>query len=142
MQTDIPPSLLQASAVPFRRQDEGLEFCLITSLSSGRWGFPKGLIDPGETAIEAALKEAHEEAGLHGQIVGEPLGEYQYAKWGSMLTVTVFLMEVSRADTSWLEADRRQRQWVSAEAAARMLDRRHLARLLRWAVRRLDEIEA
>ena len=119
MQSDFAPSLLQASAVPFRRAGErASEFCLITSISSGRWGFPKGLIDPGETPIEAGLKEAHEEAGLHGQILGEPLGEYQYAKWGSMLSVTAYLMEVSRADAQWLEADRRQRQWVSAESAA------------------------
>jgi 8-oxo-dGTP pyrophosphatase MutT (NUDIX family) len=137
MQPHAIPSLAQASAVPYRLSGAGPEFCLITSLASGRWGFPKGIIDPGETAIEAALKEAHEEAGLHGQIVGEPLGEYQYAKWGSMLTVTAFLMEVSHADQTWLEADRRQRQWVSAESAARMLDRRYLARVLRLAIGRL-----
>jgi 8-oxo-dGTP pyrophosphatase MutT (NUDIX family) len=137
MQPHALPSLAQASAVPYRLTRSGTEFCLITSLASGRWGFPKGLIDAGETAIETALKEAHEEAGLRGQIMGEPLGEYQYAKWGSMLTVTAFLMEVSQADATWLEADRRQRQWTSAELAARMLDRRYLARLLRLAVERL-----
>jgi 8-oxo-dGTP pyrophosphatase MutT (NUDIX family) len=132
--------LAQALAVPFRLTDAGPEFCLITSLASGRWGFPKGMIDPGETAREAALKEAHEEAGLHGRILGEPLGEYRYAKWGSMLAVTAFLMEVSHADVAWLEADRRQRHWASAERAARMLDRRHLARLLRLAVTRLEAL--
>ncbi len=137
MDLDAHDMLAQASAVPFRSTEAGIEFCLITSLSSGRWGFPKGLIDPGETAVETALKEAFEEAGLRGEIVGEPLGDYRYAKWGSMLCVTVYLMEVNAAEESWLEADRRQRRWVSAETATDMLDRKYLARLLKLAVRRL-----
>jgi len=129
--------LAQASAIPFRVAGAEIEYCLITSLSSGRWGFPKGLIDPGETPIETALKEAWEEAGLQGEIVGEPLGEYRYAKWGTMLCVTAFLMQVSAADDTWLEADRRQRRWVTADAAADMLDRKYLTRLLKRAVERL-----
>jgi phosphohistidine phosphatase len=137
METPFPPSLLQASAVPYRRAESGVEFCLITSLTSGRWGFPKGLIDPGETAVETALKEAHEEAGLRGQIVGEPLGEYQYAKWGVILTVTGYLMEVAEEESTWLESSRRQRRWVEAATAADMLDRKYLARLLRQAIKRL-----
>jgi 8-oxo-dGTP pyrophosphatase MutT (NUDIX family) len=129
MQPDIPAPLFQASAVPYRLSENGAEFCLITSLSSGRWGFPKGLIDPGETPTETALKEALEEA--------DPLGDYQYAKWGTTLSVTVFLMEVHHCDATWLEADRRQRQWATAKEAGDMLDRRYLARLLRLAVKRL-----
>lgn len=131
------PDTLQASAVPYRVAGKEIEICLITSISSGRWGFPKGLIDPGETAPETALKEAYEEAGLRGRIVGAPLGEYRYAKWGSMLTVTTYLMEVTHAETAWLEADRRQRRWASPDEAGRMLDRRHLARLLDAALERL-----
>jgi phosphohistidine phosphatase len=137
MQPDPTSPLLQASAVPFRAVGDTVEFCLITSLSSGRWGFPKGLIDPGETPIETALKEAHEEAGLQGRIVGEPLGEYSYAKWGTSLPVTAYLMVVTQAQPTWLEADRRQRKWASADDAANMLDRRYLAKLLRKAIQRL-----
>jgi phosphohistidine phosphatase len=137
MQPLFPPSDRQASAIPFRRVESGFEVCLITSISSGRWGFPKGLIDPGETAPQTALKEAQEEAGLHGRLVGEPLGEYQYAKWGVMLTVAVYLMEVTKVEDTWLEADRRQRRWVALEAAASMLDRKYLARMLRSATARL-----
>ena len=138
MQPDpyVPPA--QASAVPFRLSDDGAQFCLITSLASGRWGFPKGVIDPGETPIETALKEAYEEAGVRGQIVGEPLGQYRYAKWGAMLTVTTFVMEVEACEAAWPEADQRIRHWATADEAARLLDRRHLARLLRWAVARLE----
>jgi 8-oxo-dGTP pyrophosphatase MutT (NUDIX family) len=34
-----------------------------------RWTLPKGRIDPGETAEEAALREVHEESGMRGRIV-------------------------------------------------------------------------
>jgi len=111
----------QACVVPFRRQAERIEICLITSLKKGRWILPKGIIDPGETREESALKEALEEAGLHGRIVGKPLGTYEDFKWGSKLHVTVLLMEVTQADDEWLESDVRERSWVDAMQAAEIL---------------------
>ena len=36
----------------------------------GRRTPPKGGIDPGETAEQAALREVHEESGMRGRIVG------------------------------------------------------------------------
>ena len=133
-----PPSRFdQAGAVPFRRHEGQLEFCLITSTRAGRWQFPKGFIDPGETPDETALKEALEEAGVHGRIVGEPLGYYQYAKWGGTHSVLVLLMEVTQCDEHWFEDDMRQRRWVTAEQAGRLLSRPALRELLDVAVGRL-----
>ena len=37
---------------------------LLLKHKSGSWVFPKGHIDPGETALEAALREVEEEAGV------------------------------------------------------------------------------
>lgn len=118
--------LAQASAIPFRWRDGVLEFCLITSIRARRWGFPKGIIDPGETATEAALKEAWEEAGLRGRIIGEALGVYRYEKWGADLDVQVFLMQVDSAGDEYLEAGQRERRWASPEEAKQLLasDRR------------------
>lgn len=118
-----PEPILQACVVPYRRQGERIEICLITSLKKGRWILPKGIIDPGETREESALKEALEEAGLHGRIVGEPLGTYEDFKWGSKLHITVLLMEVTRSDDQWYEADVRQRRWVDAAEAEELLAR-------------------
>jgi 8-oxo-dGTP pyrophosphatase MutT (NUDIX family) len=113
--------LAQASAIPFRWQNGALEFCFITSIRARRWGFPKGLIDPGETAIEAALKEAWEEAGLRGEIVGEALGSYQYEKWGERLDVEVFVMRVHSVADNWLEAEQRERRWANIEEAKQLI---------------------
>ncbi|GAB4561763.1 MAG: hypothetical protein Kow0047_09350 [Anaerolineae bacterium] len=37
---------------------------------AGTWSFPKGVIEPGETADAAALRELREETGLSGRVVG------------------------------------------------------------------------
>jgi len=129
---------LQASAVPFRRRRGRLEFCLITT-SRGNWIFPKGIVDPGETCEETALKEAFEEAGLHGQIIGEPLGSYELAKFGKVFEVVTVLMEVKRCDTVWMEQQMRQRRWVTAEEARVLLKHRHLCELLDESVGRLED---
>lgn len=126
----------QACAVPFRQRGGQLEFCIITS-SRGRWVFPKGLIDKGETAEQAALKEAQEEAGLQGRIVAGPIGCYRYVKWGKTLDVTAFLMEVTLSENDWDEADVRDRCWVSAGEARKRLSSTELCDLLDVAVARL-----
>lgn len=131
-------ALLQAGTVPYRIRNGRPEFCLITSIRKGNWGFPKGVIDPGETPEETALKEAEEEAGLHGQVVGDPLGQYEYRKWGTVLLVTVYLMQVTAVDDEWEEADLRQRRWCRAEKARAALRRGELRELLDTSLERID----
>jgi putative (di)nucleoside polyphosphate hydrolase len=40
------------------------ELLLCHSTGSPRWDIPKGLLDPGETPLQAAVRETFEEAGL------------------------------------------------------------------------------
>jgi 8-oxo-dGTP pyrophosphatase MutT (NUDIX family) len=122
----------QVCVIPYRRReaDDGLEVCLITSLIKKRWIFPKGVIDPGETPVEAALKEVWEEAGLRGEIVGAPLGQFNDQKWGCDLRVQVLVMKVQEIAERWPETDQRQRQWVTPDAATRQLNRSELKSFL------------
>jgi mutator protein MutT len=46
------------------------------NLGGGRWGFPGGRVEPGETAKEAALRELEEETGLKAN-KARSLGEHQ-----------------------------------------------------------------
>ncbi len=128
----------QAGVVPYRFRDGDIEFCLITSSNRRRWCFPKGIIDPGETPIETALKEAEEEAGLLGEICGKPIGSYQYSKWGRTLSVVVMLMKVRKATDKWEESHLRKRRWVRFEEASELLDRQRLLDLLHQAAERLE----
>jgi len=130
--------IYQATAVPYRRRDGRLEFCVITSSGGTRWGFPKGIVDPGETPAQTALKEAWEEAGIDGVIEGDPLGEYTYHKWGTELEVTGLLMRVERAGEDWPEADLRQRRFCGADEAAALVDRPGVRRLLAAALERIE----
>ena len=125
-------SIEQACAVPFREHIERVEFCLITS-STGRWMFPKGYVEPGETFVEAALKEALEEAGLRGRVVGDPIGYYEIEKKGRPHTVIALLMEVLQSDEVWKEAQVRQRQWVTPEEARGLVSEPELFELLEAA---------
>jgi 8-oxo-dGTP pyrophosphatase MutT (NUDIX family) len=105
-------------------------------MSSGgkRWIVPKGRIEQGQTAGEAALLEAWEEAGLVGSLRPGPVGSYIYEKCGRMCHVTVFLMEVTGLSDAWPECHRRSRRWVRPERAAVHLNPRGLRKLLRKAL--------
>jgi phosphohistidine phosphatase len=113
----------QAAVIAFRRTPDGADVCLIRRRDSIKWAIPKGFIDPGQTAREAALVEAFEEAGLEGRIVGPSVGTYEYEKWDARLTVAVYLMEVRTEHRRWKEMRLRERKWQSLEGAKARLAR-------------------
>ena len=110
--------LMQAGAIPYRRRGDSLEFLLITS-RSGRWIFPKGLVEPGETPEETALKECLEEAGIRGHLQPGCVGTYRVRKWRHEMDVQLFLLAYDADVEPWEERDLRQRRWLSYEDAAR-----------------------
>ncbi|MBM80024.1 MAG: NUDIX hydrolase [Planctomycetaceae bacterium] len=128
--------ILQAGTIPYRKLDDNFEFCVIETSSGKWWGFPKGVIDPGETPEETAIKESYEEAGLRGELDGTPLGTFQYSKWRSKLDCTVYLMDVQYEDGSWPESSR-ERRWVDFDTARKMIHRVGFQHLLEAAFRRL-----
>jgi 8-oxo-dGTP pyrophosphatase MutT (NUDIX family) len=91
----------------------GGRVCLITSSSGKRWILPKGMIEASQSAAECARQEAWEEAGVRGELHGEPLGRYRAAKWGRPCEVTVFLLRVTEAADDWPERTWRRRRWVA-----------------------------
>ena len=101
--------------------ERGVEVCLIRRKDSASWSIPKGFIDPGDTAEEAALTEAYEEAGLRGRLLGGPIGTYQYLKGKVQLTVAVFVMEVLVEEPAWDEMSFRERRWCSFDESLALL---------------------
>jgi 8-oxo-dGTP pyrophosphatase MutT (NUDIX family) len=118
----------QAGAIPYRIVEGHLEFLCITS-SSGRWIFPKGMIDPGDDAAKTAANESYEEAGILGE-VEQCIGSYSYEKYGGDLVVSMFLLKYQRDADPWLEEGHRQRRWLSKERALEILSKESLKELL------------
>ncbi len=87
------------------------------------WTFPKGLVEPGESPREAALREVFEETGYEAEVLG-PLGatEYWFVREGRRVKKRVdwFLMRPLKRvkEPDWEVAGV---EWVGLEEAARRL---------------------
>ena len=123
----------QAAAIPIRRVGRGLQICVIRRKDGSKWGIPKGLVDPGATHEETALNEAWEEAGIKGRLLGAAIGTYRYRKWGTRLTVAVYVMELVQQAPTWEEAAFRERRWVPFAEGGLLLADHPVASLLERA---------
>jgi 8-oxo-dGTP pyrophosphatase MutT (NUDIX family) len=85
---------------------------------------PKGHVDPGETPLQAALREVREETGVHAEPVCE-LGEsrYWYRRNGRTIgkTVSFFLFSYSDGDIADHDDEVEEARWVALEEAAASL---------------------
>lgn len=123
--------LQQAAVIPLCRTRAGdLQVCLIRRRALKTWGIPKGFLDPGDTPAEAALREAYEEAGVSGRLLGDAIGTYSYFKRGSRFTVALFLMEVQQEEASWPEQWLRSREWFGLDDGMSLLRGNPVAPLL------------
>ena len=126
----------QSAVIPYRLRDGVAEFLLITSRKRRRWVLPKGIVEPELSAAESAAKEALEEAGLRGRVSAEPVGRYEYRKWGGTCGVEVFTMEVEKVLDHWPE-EYRDRDWLAPEEAASRVEETALKVLLLSTASRL-----
>jgi 8-oxo-dGTP pyrophosphatase MutT (NUDIX family) len=76
------PNEISSGGVVVRRGPDGYEVCLVSD--GQHWGFPKGLIESGETPETAALREISEETGIPAASLTLraplPVSEYVYRR--------------------------------------------------------------
>lgn len=111
------------------------EMLLITSLDTRRWILPKGWPVKGMSLARSAAIEAHEEAGVTGEVRDTALGDYLYLKerkGGSAIPcrVSVFALKVTRQDRNFAEKGARELCWLPVDEAAHRVAEPELRHIL------------
>jgi 8-oxo-dGTP pyrophosphatase MutT (NUDIX family) len=138
----------QFAALPFRVTPEGLRVLLLTSRETRRWIIPKGWPIHGLKPRDVAAREAFEEGGLVGRLVGKhPIGSYHYSKrlpdyQDKLCYVRVFLLRVDHQVDEWPEKEQREWRWVDPIKAASMVDEGGLAEIIRSAFPAIGRLES
>ena len=117
-----------------RSQAGADEMLLVRSRDGRHWVLPKGHIDPGESAEQAAVREIREEAGVEGEIITS-LGVDAYTLPHEDVRALYFLMRF--AGTCPAEEDRELR-WLAPDEARSTIDFEGSRVLVDAAVRALQ----
>ena len=103
-----------AGGVVTRGSGRELRVLLVTAKRQpNQWVFPKGHIERGETAEEAAIREVEEEAGVVATI-GDPIGSLEFRNARGMVRAQFFRMKFVSEGKS--KEDRRRAWFTTAEA--------------------------
>ena len=109
--------ITHAGAITYRNENGSIMFLVVASSTGAHWVLPKGHIETGETAAEAALRELREEAGIVGEIV-KPLSLQRFDQKGEQVVAQYFLV---RAVGTCPAMEQRARRWQEADAALALL---------------------
>jgi len=116
--------------VPVRRAADGRKVVAL----------PKGHIDPGETAVEAAAREVREEAGVEAEPV-EKLGDvrYWYQRSGKRIAkqVEFFLCEYRSGDPADHDSEVEVARWMPLAEAVKELSYKGEREMVERALERL-----
>jgi 8-oxo-dGTP pyrophosphatase MutT (NUDIX family) len=130
----------QFAALPWRIAEDGSrQVMLVTSRETRRWVIPKGWPMKGRKPPEVAAREAYEEAGLVGSIIGkQPIGIFHYEKSQPtdrlLCEVQVVLLWVDHQLDEWPEKEQRETRWFEPAEAAALVDEGGLAEIMRLSV--------
>lgn len=94
----------------------------------GTWTLPKGLVDPGESPVDAAQREVEEETGVRGRLLCK-LGDVRYVyTWAGervFKVVSFYLVRYGRGRLGVLRPEHAHEiadvRWLPLEGAPRLL---------------------
>jgi 8-oxo-dGTP pyrophosphatase MutT (NUDIX family) len=117
---------------------EGDRILLISTQAGRRWQLPKGHIEPGESAEQAAVREVQEETGVSGRVVASLPGvEYWFVERGRRRVhkeVEYFLLVYVGGDAADFDAGEVSgAEWLSWDEGIARLSFENERRVVRFA---------
>lgn len=118
-----------AGGVAFRKDPDRIRIVIVLTAAAGKWQLPKGIIDPGESALEAAVREVREEGGIETEPICE-IGQTDYiftAKFNGVRgrihkSVHWFLLRYLCGDVDDHDHEVDESRWVSIDEAVETLE--------------------
>jgi 8-oxo-dGTP pyrophosphatase MutT (NUDIX family) len=139
-----PRRQISAGGIIYRRRAGRIEIFFIKD-PFGRWTFPKGKQELGETLAQTAVREIQEETGLRGLRLIASLGRtsFRFVREHGVIekTVYLFLFEAPPSAKATLtgEGEIWQGAWMGAHQAFSISGYRNLDRILAKAMRVINE---
>lgn len=119
-----------AGGVVYRCVDGEVLYALVQSKDPVPvWVWPTGHLEPGETAVQAAIREVREETGIAARAVAA-LPQQSFARGGGLATVASFLLEYGRPEAT---SELRAVAWAAYRDACSLLAHPESVELLRAA---------
>ncbi len=133
-----------AGGIVFRRNNKGEVEILLIQDHKDRWTIPKGHIEEGETAQEAARREIGEEAGLHDIDMLGWLGKihFRYRRIDKLVLITqqVYLMRVKTSGNEIQKEDWMNGiKWFSFNEALDLIEYEDIGKLMLLAMKRIRQ---
>jgi 8-oxo-dGTP pyrophosphatase MutT (NUDIX family) len=103
---------------------------LVVSQNGNSWSLPKGHLDPGETALEAAQREIYEESGVSSLELVRDLGSYERYKIGlkegqedrsELKIIHLFLFKTDQMVLNPMDPKHPEARWVDKKDVAALL---------------------
>ncbi|MFZ2804255.1 MAG: NUDIX domain-containing protein [Patescibacteria group bacterium] len=101
---------------------------VVVSQKGETWSLPKGRIEEGEDALQAAQREIHEESGITELELVRELGTFERYKISPgtdglrvLKRITIFLFKTKQVELKPIDPDNPEARWVSKEGVAQLL---------------------
>lgn len=140
-------TVICAGGIIFRRKDHGIEIFFFRD-PFGRFTFPKGKQELGETLVQTSIREIREETGLQNLRFIAPIGKsaFRFRREGLVYEKNVyfFLFEAPGSAEVKLAGDAAiagEARWIKAHQAFAASSYRNLDRLLSKALRLIAQEE-